>query len=286
MKQKLGYITATVSIITNILLFALKMWVGITSGSIALITDAWHTISDSITSIIVFVGFWISGKPKDQQHPFGHGRAELISSIMIGTLLGVIGFHFLKDSILQIYTNHSVHLGKNILIVSAISLIIKEAMAQLSFWAGKKTNSHSLTADGWHHRSDAFTSLLIIIGVIASKYFWWIDSALGIVIAIFILYTAIEIIKSSSDKILGTYPDKKFIENLKQIIEKTEPSATNIHHIHLHQYGDHSELTLHIELPKNILLEEAHEIVTKIENSLREKLNIEPTIHYEPQPRA
>ena len=94
-KQQLGYLEGWLSSVLNVVLFGLKLWVGMMAGSVAMIADAWHTLSDTLTSVIVLVGFWISGKPKDKEHPFGHGRAELIGAIIIAILLALVGFSFL-----------------------------------------------------------------------------------------------------------------------------------------------------------------------------------------------
>jgi cation diffusion facilitator family transporter len=121
--------------------------------------DAWHTLSDTLTSVVVILGFWISSRLEDEEHPFGHGRAEVIATIIIATLLAVVGINFLKDSIQQLIVQRSASFSTVGLVVFAISVVIKEGLARFSIWAGKKTDSKSLIADGWHHRSDALASL-------------------------------------------------------------------------------------------------------------------------------
>ena len=174
-KNRLAYIEGWLSIFTNIILFGLKYWAGIVTGSVAIIADAWHTLSDSISSVIVLIGIKISDKPADKEHPFGHGRAELIASMIIGVLLAIIAFNFVLESIEKLKDHESVVYGKLAIIVTIVSILSKEMLAQYAFWAGRKIKSPILKADGWHHRSDAISSILILIGIFIGKYFWWVD---------------------------------------------------------------------------------------------------------------
>lgn len=271
-----------ISIAANGLLFIFKYWAGFVTGSLALMADAWHTLSDSLSSIIVLVGAKISSKPPDKEHPFGHGRAELIAAIIIGVILALIGFEFAKDSVMRLINHESVEFGSFAVWVTAISVVVKEALAQFSFWASKKSGNPSLRADGWHHRSDAISSFIILIGIFADEYFWWVDGVLGLVVSLLIFYAAYEIIKEGTDPLLGEIPEKDLLENLKVIALETSGRETHLHHVHVHRYGEHVELTAHIKLPKKTTLEDAHRIADDIELEIMNQLNIEATIHMEP----
>ena len=281
-KRNIAYLQGWVSIAVNGLLFILKYWAGFVTGSLALMADAWHTLSDSLSSIIVLVGTKISSKPPDKEHPFGHGRAELIAAVIIGVILGLIGFEFAKDSIARLVNHESVVFGPFAIWVTAASVIVKESLANFSFWASRKTGNPSLKADGWHHRSDAISSLIILIGIFAGTYFWWIDGVLGLIVSILIFYAAYETIKEGTEPLLGEIPDKQLMKDIDQIARETSGMETYPHHVHLHRYGDHIELTMHIRLPKDKTLQEAHSIADEIEADILEKLNIEATIHMEP----
>lgn len=280
--QKLGYIEGWLSIIVNIFLFGLKYWAGVATGSIAIIADAWHTLTDSISSIIVLIGVKVSSKPADEKHPFGHGRAELIASLIIGVLLAIIAFSFIQQSIEKLKNREAVVFGTFAIVVTVISIVSKEALAQFAIWAGKKTGSTVLKADAWHHRSDAISSVIILVGIFLGKYFWWIDGVLGIIVALLIFYATYEIFRDSVNPLLGKTPDEKLIKEVNKICQAINATQMEAHHFHIHEYGNHTELTFHINLSNDISLENAHIIATKIENSIREKLNIEATIHMEP----
>lgn len=282
-KTKIGYLEAIVSIVINTSLFGLKLWAGLVSHSVAMIADAWHTLSDSLTSMVVMLGFRLSSKPADQEHPFGHGRAELVASIVIGTLLVVVGVNFTKESINRLLHFKSVSYPKIAIIVFVISTLLKEGLAQFSFYLGKMIKSTSLVADGWHHRSDAIASFLIVVGAFLSRHFWWIDGVLGIFVSLLIIYAAYHIVRKNTSDIIGEALSENLIQEISQIVYHFSDEISDVHHFHLHKYGEHSELTFHIRLNPKISIESAHELTRNIESLLQEKYNYHVTIHVEPE---
>lgn len=281
-KTSLGYIEAIISIFLNIILFGLKYWVGIMSSSVAIIADAWHTLSDSFSSIILLIGFKISNKPADKEHPFGHGRAEIIATVIIGIILAIVGGNFLIESIRKFYSHQAASFGKPAIIIIAISVIVKELMARFAIWGGKKTGSKLLIADGWHHRTDSFSSLVILFGIFLGKFYWWVDSALGLIMSILIFHTAFEILKGSVSSLIGEKPDKELMDTIVELLKTRINLPIHLHHLHIHSYGDHKEITFHIELSPKMKLKEAHKITDEMESLIRSELKIESTIHIEP----
>lgn len=271
-----------VSIIGNVFLFALKMWAGIVSSSVAIMADAWHTMSDSLTSVIVLVSNVIVRKPADSKHPFGHGRAEPIAATIIGVLLSVVAFDFIMESIRSLREHEPGQFGLVAIIVTIISIVSKEAMAQYSFHIARQSGSGVVKADGWHHRSDAFSSLVILIGIIFARYAWWIDAALGFAVAILILYTAFTIMKTTVSNLLGERADPEMIRAVKELSTLVAGRDLGPHHFHAHSYGDHTELTFHICLPGNMTIDEAHEVTDLIEKKIADEMNLEATIHIDP----
>jgi cation diffusion facilitator family transporter len=278
--KKLAYIEGIGSIVINVILFILKYWVGIMTGSIAILADAWHTLSDSLTSVVVILGAKISSKPADENHPFGHGRAESVASIIIGVLLFIVGSNFLFDAIQRLRSKEAAVFTLSAIIIFILSVIIKEAMAQFSFWAYRKTNSPSLKADGWHHRSDSIASLIILFSIFLGKDLWWIDGVFGIIVSALIIYTAFDIIIEASQPILGKKPDQANVEQIKKVAEIY--NLNEIHKIKEHSYGSHLEYTMHVCMQKNIQIHGAHDVIKKFKNDLREKLKIEATVFIEP----
>lgn len=281
-KDKLAYSEGWVSIIANIFLFVIKYWAGIASGSIALISDAWHSLTDSISSIVVIIGTKISSKPADEKHPFGHGRVELISSILIGVFLSIVAFNFFTESIKSLNNKNEAVFGISSIIIIVVSILVKELLAQYAFFAYRKTSYLSLKADAWHHRSDAISSVLILIGIFINPYFPLIDGILGIIVSFFILHTAYQIIKETATAIIGESCDKETINELKEIANNSVGFDVSIHHIHLHNYIKHAELTFHINLPYNMTVYESHLITSKIIKKIKEEKQFSSTIYIDP----
>ncbi len=271
-----------VSILANVVLFGLKMWAGLVSSSIALKADAWHTLSDSISSVIVIVAAKVSQKPADKAHPFGHGRAGLIASLFIGFFLVVIGFEFAKEGVLKLVHREPAHFGILAIVVTVISIVVKEGMAQYAYWGYRKTGEESLRADGWHHRSDALSSVVVLAGILLGKKLWWADGALSFAIAGLLGYAAYEIISSAVNILLGHRPSKKLEDQITQICDEFIGPEAHLHHLHVHHYGNHTEVTFHIQLDGHQELNEVHNKVTQLVLQIREKLNIESTIHVDP----
>ncbi|MDZ7369751.1 MAG: cation diffusion facilitator family transporter [candidate division KSB1 bacterium] len=280
-KQKYSYIEGWVSIAVNVALFIFKWYAGIVSRSVALQADAMHTLSDSISSVFILIGAKISNKPPDQKHPFGHGRAELITALSVGMLLSFVAYEFFRESIAKLLHGQAAEYGRIAVIATITSILIKELLAQFAFFFYRKTGSKPLKADAWHHRSDALSSVIMLMGIFFNRYFWWIDGVLGTLIALFIFYTALTIILEAVNPLLGKTPDSVMVSNIKSICDDAYGAPLNAHHFHLHEYGDHSELTFHIVLPAEYSLRQSHALADLIETTIREKLNIEATIHME-----
>lgn len=280
--SKFGMVLGWVSIIGNIALFVLKYVAGIMSGSVALIADAWHTLTDSLSSLILIVGLRISRKPPDDEHPFGHGRAEWISSMLIGLFLVIIGVNFIQESVERLKDQQTFNYGLMAWIATISSILIKEVMAQLCFRGARKTGLQSLKADGWHHRTDALSSMLVLAGLFFGNSFWWIDGVLGIVVSILIFVAAYQILKDNISNMMGRKPAPETLQKIYDITQKNAQKEVNLHDIRIHFYGHYKEMTAHIKLSPEMKLETAHAIANQIEEVIENELDIHATIHTEP----
>lgn len=282
-KKRLAYYEGYISIFINLVLFLFKFLVGRKVNSVAMVADAWHTLSDCLTSVIVVVGFWMASRPADSRHAFGHGRSESIASIIIGTLLAVVGFSFLYESIVKITQGKGMGFSQLAVIVFAVSAVMKEGLAQFAFWTARKTGAGSLRADGWHHRSDAVASVLIVVGVLLSQRLWWLDGVLGIGVSLLILHASYDIIRSSASYLLGEMPAEEKVDRVHLQVRKEFPQLEGIHHVHVHQYGDHHEVTAHLTVPGSMTVDEAHDIASRIEEIVKQEFNGDATVHVEPE---
>ena len=273
-----------ISILANTLLFALKYWAGLVSGSVALLADAWHTLSDSLSSVAVLIGVKMSSRKADKKHPFGHGRIENLVAILIGVMLAIVAYEFISQAISKLRNPDSKAIfGTLAIVITTISIVVKEGMAQFSFYIARKTGNTSVKADGWHHRSDALSSIVVMAGIFLQDYFWWIDAVLGICVSLILMVAVYKIIHEAVDKLMGQNVPDEVVEQVNAIISEMFANDLQAHHFHIHNYGNHSELTFHINLPPEMTIKEGHEIADKIEKKLRDKLAVESTIHIEPQ---
>ncbi|MBW6459208.1 MAG: cation diffusion facilitator family transporter [Bacteroidales bacterium] len=281
-KIKAGYTEGVVSIIANALLFVLKLWAGIVTGSIAITADAWHTLSDSISSIVVVIGVKLSSKKPDKEHPFGHGRWEQIAALFIAFILAIIAYDFMKDSVIQFRQKEATVFGTLAIVVITISIVVKEALAQYAFYIWRKTDNVSIKADGWHHRTDALSSLVVLLGILFAKQFWWIDSILGMIISLMLFYATYEVAKEAISKLLGEKPSQDLINKITKAVKPAYKGNLQLHHFHIHNYVAHQELTFHIKLDNTLSIEAGHNIATDIENIIFDQFGIIATVHVEP----
>lgn len=278
-----GYFQGILAIVVNTILFILKYWVGILSGSVALLADAWHTLSDSVSSALLILGIRLSAKKPDKKHPFGHGRYEQITAIFIGFVLGIIAWDFMMQAITKLRAHEAANFGTPAIVVTIIAMLMKEGLARVAFYLSKKTNNSAIRADGWHHRSDALSSLVLLIGILFHNVFWWIDGVLGIIIAIMLFYTTFTIVRDAVSKLLGEVPSDELIDEVCKIIRHNNEEDLFPHHFHIHNYGTHKELTFHIQVQPQMDVKDAHALATSITDALRKSLNVESTIHVEPK---
>jgi cation diffusion facilitator family transporter len=271
-----------VSIIGNILLFGLKYWAGVVTGSLALIADAWHSLSDTVSSVIVIIGGKVSSKPADKEHPFGHGRAEHIAAVIIGVLLAVVAFDFVLGAVEKLRAHRKTDFGAVAWIAVSISIIAKELMAQYAFYCARKTNSPVLKADGWHHRSDALSSVVIIVGIAVGSSFWWTDGVLSLIVALMIGWASFGILSGEIRSLLGESPSDEIVRAIREELQNKCSQPLHLHQIQMHHYGRHVEMTCHIKLPADMTLEEAHKICSRVEKIIQEKFGIISTVHPEP----
>ncbi len=283
-KKNYGYFAGIISIVVNVLLFVVKLIFGIFLKSISLTADAFHSLSDVVTSFIVILGFKISAKPPDIKHPFGHGRAERIFSIVIACILIIVGIEFFINGFNRFRNPIPIESNWLIVIVLFITVLIKEFLSHVSFDLGKKINSSTLKADAWHHRTDSISTVLVIIGFILYRFgFYYIDGILGMVISVLVAYTGISIIKESGSFLMGEAPSLSLLEKIKKTALCCD-SVSDVHHVHMHDYGGKIEITLHIRLNKETRLNEAHERASQVEKAVKENIRgVEVTVHIEPE---
>lgn len=281
-----GYIEAGTSIIINTLLFLVKFFLGIAINSISLIADSFHTASDTVTSLVVLFGFYFAKKAPDKEHPYGHGRIESIAAVVVALLLILTGLEFMKNSYLRLLSPPRVEASRMILVALAVSAWLKEWLARFTFQLGNNIESDALAAEGWHHRSDALATLLVIIGIGANFYnLHWVDPLTGIGVALFIIYAGAAMMKRAGNTLLGKGPSEKLLRLIRAHACEIA-GVEGIHDISVHEYGEKKAISLHIEVEGTMSLNDAHAIAEAVEAKLNQSFNCIPTIHLDPPGKA
>ncbi len=283
-EKNYGYFEGVLSIVVNIILFLIKFVFGTLLNSVSLLADAVHSLSDLVTSIIIIFGFRISTKPPDIKHPFGHGRAERIISIVIACMLIVVGFEFFLNGFQRFQQPIPIRSNFFVIALLILSIFLKEFLFRIAHNLGTRIESASLKADAWHHRTDAISTILVVIGFIAFRYgLFGLDGFFGMAVSFLIVYTGISIIKESASFLMGEAPSSAFEEKIRKIAVNCG-GISDVHHIHVHDYGRKVEITIHIRLKGDTYLKDAHQKASEVEQAIKKEIHgSEVTIHVEPE---
>jgi len=267
-----GYLEGTLGVIIETFLFASKLIVGFLIGSIALIAEAFHSLSDILSSLIVIVGFRVSKQPPDPEHPYGHGRFEAIATLIVAVILIVVGFEIASQSIERLIEPVPVTISSLAFGVLAITIILKEFLARVALDLGRRIEALVLVADSFNHRVDSLAAIVVIIGLIGVALgFNRLDAIAGIVVVGFIFYTAYDIARDASDFLLGQAPSEDTVE-LIRIIARSVEGVKSPHAIYMHDYGVRKVVTLHILVDKDLTVEQSHEIASEVERRISETI--------------
>ena len=281
-RLRLGYIGGWASIAGNTLLALLKFAVGAATGSASMLANAVHTASDIVTSVVVIVGFKVSSKGPDEKHPYGHGRVEYLVGLFVAVALIGVGLGFIWDAYRRLAGGTSMQPSLAAIFVALGSILIKELMYRFAGALGRLIGSEALIADAWHHRSDAFTSLLVLVAV-SGAYFrlHWIDPAGALVVAGFIIYTGVGIARQAYDKLIGAAPSTDLLGKLEEEALSVE-GVLDVHDLEVHDYGSYKAVTLHVRVGRDTSLHRAHEITHQVQERLEKKFHSRVTVHPDP----
>ncbi len=281
-RSNIGKTAGIIGIIANVLLAAGKLAVGILSASMSIIADAVNNFSDSLSSVVTLIGFKLSQKPADADHPFGHARFEYVSSLIVAIIILFVGFELGKSSIEKIFSPTQTTFSIVTLAVLGASVLVKLALCVYNLDVSKKINSAALKATAMDCRNDAImTTVVLVAAVVEYTTHLSIDGYVGLAVALFILFSGIMLVKETASPILGEKNDDK----LKNVILdkiKDYPIVLGYHDLMIHDYGPGiSFCSIHFEIDKNLDPLYVHEIIDKFE---REMLAYDTnlTVHYDP----
>ena len=272
-----------VGIITNLMLFIIKLFVGLFSNSVSILADAFNNLSDAASSIITIVGFKMANKPADAEHPFGHGRIEYITAMIVSFMVMLVGLQFVKTSFQKIINPTPVTFELLPFILLLISIGFKFWLSKFNKSIGNKINSSTLKATATDAMGDVFTSTTVVISFLISKFTTLpIDGYIGIIVALAIVYSGFSLIKETLSPLLGEPPDPVLVSDITDMVMSYE-NITGIHDLIVHNYGPGRIMaSIHAEIPSNIDIMEIHHIIDTAEREISKKLNIYLVIHMDP----
>ena len=261
-----------ITLISNVFLSFIKIVSGLFGNSAAMISDGIHSLSDVISTFIVIIGLKLSSKEEDKLHQYGHERMENVASILLSFLLFITGFMIAVNSIKNISSKQFLIPNRITIIVAIISIIVKELMYQYTIHTSKKYKSDSLKADAWHHRSDALSSVVSLVGIYFTiKGFKYMDLIASILISIMIVIIAIEIFIESINKMLDTSCSVETIEEIESIVLSTK-GVTGIDLLKTRQFGNKIYIDLEITANKNISFERSHKIAHNVHDNIEKNI--------------
>ena len=282
-RKKAGFLSSTVGIVCNIILFVSKFIIGTIANSVAIISDAFNNLTDCLSCIITMFGYNLASKPADKEHPFGHGRMEYFTSLIIAVFIIIVGFEFFKTSLSRIFNKEDIDVTYFTIIVLVLSILLKFWMYLFNKKMATIFNNQAMMATSYDSLSDAMTTSITLIGSIISLFTNFpIDGVIGLIVSGLIIKTAISIIKDTLDELLGKPADKETTQQLLDIV-MSHQGILGVHDLMIHNYGPNNMIaSLHAEVDAKQNVLEAHDTIDNIEKEIFEKMKIMTTIHLDP----
>lgn len=283
LRAAFGAFAGRVGLLPNIILFISKLIIGLISGSVSIMADAMNNLSDTISSILTLVGFYISGKPADKEHPYGHERFEYISGMLVSLMVTFVGFQFLRTSFERIKDPQSIKVTPIILLVLLLSIFIKIWQGVFYKKVADKIDSSTLVATAKDSMNDVYTTIAVLFSAgIEGLTGWKIDGYVGFVIACYIIYVGIQLIREFINELMGLRPNQAAIDKMRKHLTEV-PDIVGFHDLLIHQYGPNKTFaSVHIEIDDRWNLNQAHKAIDAIEKRFQEELGVDLVCHIDP----
>ena len=282
-RAKYGMLSSTTGIIVNILLSAIKLIIGIFANSISIISDALNNVTDAGSSIVTMIGFKMSQKKIDRDHPWGHGRMEYITAFIVDVLIVLVGLELFRSSFDKIISPKLPDINNITIIILVIAVLTKLWLFVFYNKIAKIINSAAIKGNAYDSISDSVSTFVVLLSAIIAKiYGISIDGYASILVAIFILFTGFKALKETIDLLLGMKPEKEFVEKLEEFTKNYE-MISGIHDIMVHDYGPGRKIiSFHAEVPADCDICKAHDVIDQMEQDIYDEFNCITTIHMDP----
>lgn len=282
-RRAYGVLCGALGILLNLLLCLAKLIASFLTGSVSIAADAFNNLSDAGSSVVTLIGFKLAGQKPDPDHPFGHGRIEYISGFLVSLLILLMGFELGKSSVSKLIEGASVTFHLASVIILSLSIVVKLYMYLYNTRLGKQFDSSAMKATGADCLGDCISTGVVLICTIASRFTTFnLDGWCGLAVALFILWSGIRTAKETLDPLLGTPPEREFVERIEEIV-LSYPDVCGIHDLIVHNYGPgRVMISLHAEVPQTVDILTIHDRIDNIEHHLTTELNCSAVIHMDP----
>lgn len=272
-RMKLGRRAAYVGIGGNIFLTAFNFTVGLSSGSVALVAEAAHTLSDVLTSVITYIGFRVGQRPPDKQHPYGHGRAEALVGLVVVVFLGIVSYEIISEAYRKLFIETAPP-DYTAAVMAGVGVIANIVMTMYIMRMGKRINSPAIMADAQHQKVDIFSCVAIMVGVLGSRLgLGFLDPLVAVFIAIMVLKTAFDVGRENINNILGAVPSEELMEDIERSALSVA-GVQGIHEVRINYFGPYASVDVHIEVDGDMKLRDAHEIAHTVERQVIDDIDI------------
>ena len=282
-RTRYGMLASVVGIFCNVLLFSVKLTIGLILSSLAVTADAFNNLSDAASSIISFIGVKMAGKPADAEHPFGHGRIEYIAALIVSFHVIEVGFTFFKSSISKILHPEEISFDLVPFVILILSILVKLWMAFFNNKLGKRIDSKVMLATAADSLGDVITTSATVLSIIICHFTSInVDAIAGLIVSAIVIWSGISIAKDTLEPLIGERVPAELYQKITDIVESYD-GIVGTHDLIVHNYGpNRSMATIHAEVPNDINIEVSHEIIDKIERDVKKDLNILLVIHMDP----
>lgn len=282
-RQRYGVVSGVVGILCNALLCTAKIAAGLLTGAVSIVADGINNLSDGGSCVVSLLGFKMAGKPADDKHPFGHGRIEYVAGLIVSFIIVLMGVELAKTSLDKIFHPEEISFSWITPAVLGISILVKLWMCFFNRKMGDKIDSAVLRATAMDSLSDVAATSSVLAGFVIG---YWarvnLDGYLGVLVALFILYTGVSTAKGTLDLLLGEAPDPEFVKQIQQEV-LSYPEIIGVHDLIVHNYGPgHSVISLHAEVPCDVDILKIHDTIDNAERDLKKKFDCEVVIHMDP----
>ncbi len=281
-----GTLASVTGIVLNFLLFLGKFAVGLFTASVAILADAFNNITDAGSGVVTMLGFRLASKPVDKHHPLGHGRFEYVSAFIVDMVILLVGAELLFSSIERIFSPAPVQTGTVTFIILGVAILVKLWLFLFYRKIGKTICSNAVSSAALDSASDCIATALVLFSAVAAKFEWFqgfpLDGVVGVLVAIFILFSGFKAAKETIDLLLGSPPAPEFVKEIYAFVENYE-QVVGIHDVIVHDYGPGRKIvSFHAEIPSDCNINYAHEVIDGIERDMFERFQCLVTIHLDP----